>query len=30
LAQLIDVWPNLPEPMRLGILAMIEAAATIV
>ncbi len=24
---LIDAWPTLPEPMRAGILAMVEAAA---
>ncbi len=27
LRRLIDAWPTLPEPMRAGILAMVEAAA---
>ena len=26
-ARLIDVWPTLPEPIRAGIVAMVEAAA---
>jgi len=28
LARLIDAWPRLPEAIRAGILAMIEAALT--
>ncbi len=27
LCRLIDAWPTLPEPMRAGILVMVEAAA---
>jgi hypothetical protein len=27
LARLIDAWPTLPEPLRAGILAMVDAAA---
>jgi hypothetical protein len=26
LASLIDAWPNLPDPIRAGILAMVRAA----
>jgi hypothetical protein len=28
LAHLVDAWPTLPEAIRAGILAMIEAALT--
>jgi len=27
LAAVIDAWPNLPEPIRAGILAMVKAAS---
>ena len=26
LAEIIEAWPNLPEPIRVGILAMIRAS----
>ncbi len=26
LARLIDIWPDLPEPIKAGILAMVQAA----
>jgi hypothetical protein len=25
--ELIDAWPTLPEPLKIGILAMVEGAA---